>query len=178
VSISGAINEWRRLVKRQDEQFMETDSMPMFRVDQATRRQVSRFAVVGGASVAVDLAVYWLLSSAAILPADAAKACSYAAGVVLGFCGNKWWTFGSRRRSASEPVVYIMLYAATLAVNVGCNRAVLALIGESGKLGAFLVATGLTTVLNFLGMKLVTFRRGAAERAADRIPATKMRRAA
>lgn len=129
----------------------------------ATRRQVARFAVVGGGSVAVDLFVYWLLTTSTAMLPDVAKGLSYGTGVVLGFCGNKWWTFESRRRNASEPIVYLLLYAITLGVNVGCNRAVLALLGQDAAMWAFLFATGVTTVLNFLGMKLVTFRQRAHE---------------
>lgn len=129
-----------------------------------TLKQVLRFLVVGSTSVAVDFAVYRLILSGGLLPRDIAKAASYLAGVVVGFFGNKWWTFESARRSAAEPVSYLALYAATLVVNVACNRAALALLGESGGTWAFLFATGVTTVLNFLGMKLVTFRRGIADR--------------
>ncbi|MEX2187082.1 MAG: GtrA family protein [Pirellulales bacterium] len=128
-----------------------------------TRKQLLRFLVVGSTSVAVDFAAYRML--AAGLPSrDIAKAVSYLAGVVVGFFGNKWWTFESARRSATEPISYLALYAATLAVNVACNRAALVVLGENGGAWAFLFATGITTVLNFLGMKLVTFRRGIDER--------------
>lgn len=128
-----------------------------------TRKQLLRFLVVGSTSVAVDLLVYRLLG-ATWLSRDAAKGVSYLAGVVVGFFGNKWWTFESARRSAAEPILYLAVYAVTLAVNVGCNRAALAVLGEGRGLWAFLLATGVTTVLNFLGMKLVTFRRGIDQR--------------
>jgi putative flippase GtrA len=85
------------------------------------------------------------------------------AGVVVGFVLNKAWTFQSARRTWTEPVNYLLLYLATLGVNVGCNNLVLAWVWNQ-KLIAFLFATGVTTVLNFLGMRLVTFRAGVAER--------------
>jgi putative flippase GtrA len=128
-----------------------------------TRKQLLRFLVVGTSSVAVDYAVYRLLAESP-LSADAAKGVSYLAGVVVGYFGNKWWTFESSRRSAAEPVVYLALYAATLAVNVACNRAALAILGGDATPIAFLFATGVTTLLNFVGMKKVAFRRGVDER--------------
>jgi putative flippase GtrA len=141
-----------------------------------TRKQIQRFVYVGSTSVAVDLGCYALLAGSG-WPPSTAKAASYLAGVVVGFAGNKWWTFKSARRSAAEPAAYLALYAVTLAVNVACHRGVLVLAGESAATVAFLVATGVTTVLNFLGMKLVTFRRGLQERR-DGLVTVQQRRAA
>jgi putative flippase GtrA len=123
-----------------------------------TRRQLARFLVVGSASVAVDLAVYALLTAVTPLAWGLCKGASYAAGVVVGFFGNKFWTFKSGRRGVSEPVMYLLLYSLTLLLNIGCNQLALALLGPPQKLAAFVFATGVTMVANFLGMKFVTFR--------------------
>ncbi len=133
-----------------------------------TAKQVRRFLVIGVLSVLLDLACYAILMRAG-LATHAAKGISYVAGMALGFAGNKLWTFESARRSAAEPITYLTLYAATLAVNVVVNGLVLALAGDWvpsrwAKAAAFLVATGVTTVLNFLGMRLVTFRMGVRQR--------------
>ena len=125
-----------------------------------TRGQIARFLVVGGASVAVDLAVYAILTALTPLFWAAAKGLSYAAGVVVGYFGNKFWTFQSASRSAGEPALYLVLYTFTLALNIGCNQLALTMLGPQFKLASFLFATGITTVVNFLGMKLVAFRRG------------------
>ena len=90
------------------------------------------------------------------------KAISYLAGVVVGFALNKRWTFQSSQRTWTEPVSYLSLYAVTLGVNVGCNALVLSWLDRSAI--AFLFATGVTTVINFLGLRLVTFRKGIADR--------------
>lgn len=129
-----------------------------------TRRQLSRFLVVGSASVLVDLSAYRILATDAGLPLYVAKGISYLLGVGVGFVGNKWWTFRSSRRSVSEPLSYLALYAVTLLVNIGCNQAVLTILGTHATALAFFVATGLTTVLNFFGMRRFTFRQGIAAR--------------
>jgi putative flippase GtrA len=133
------------------------------RVATENRRQVRRFLVVGGLSVAVDFVGYALLVLLWI-PTPIAKGLSYIAGMVLGYFGNKHWTFGSRRRSISEPAAFAVLYAVTLVVNIGINSAVMAVLGPEVRVLAFLVATGTTTVLNFLGMRLVAFRAGIHNR--------------
>ena len=122
-------------------------------------RQVSRFVVIGGLSAATDFACYTLLLGSAGLSTSPAKGVSYLAGMVVGFFGNKFWTFQSRRRAVSEPLLYVAWYSVTLAVNMLTNALLLAVLGPQATLPAFLVATGLTTVLNFLGLRLVAFRR-------------------
>lgn len=135
-------------------------------------KRVARFAVIGCASVAVDFAVYQMLTGE--LSPHVAKGVSYLAGVVVGFFGNKFWTFESKRASAAEPALYLLVYAVTLAVNIATNAAAREITGSPGF--AFLAATGLTTVLNYLGLRLLTFR--AAVRENDAAPATVQRRAA
>jgi putative flippase GtrA len=133
-----------------------------------TFKQIRRFLVIGVLSVLVDLAVYLILTRLG-LSTHLSKGISYVSGMVLGFIGNKFWTFESARRSASEPTTYLLLYAATLLVNVAVNATVLAMFADVlpprwNKAWAFLVATGVTTVLNFLGMRFVTFFRGVRQR--------------
>ncbi|MEX2114111.1 MAG: GtrA family protein [Pirellulales bacterium] len=127
------------------------------------KRQIVRFLIVGALSVAVDLACYMLFAATLFFATSLAKGLSYIVGMAVGFVGNKYWTFGSARRAADEPVTYVALYTVTLAVNIGVNAAVLSVTG-GWTLPAFLVATGVTTVLNFLGMRLVTFRHGIQDR--------------
>ena len=114
--------------------------------------------------MAVDLTVYALLTSTTSLAWGICKGTSYAAGVVVGFFGNKFWTFESARRSAAEPALYQALYGCTLLLNIACNQLALAGAGSEQKLIAFLVATGVTMVTNFFGMKFIAFRRGIRER--------------
>ena len=133
-----------------------------------TSKQIRRFLVIGVLSVLTDLAVYVLLTGLG-LHTHASKGISYVSGMVVGFLGNKFWTFESGRRSAAEPITYLMLYATTLAVNVAVNALVLGLLAgvatpRWNKGLAFLVATGVTTVLNFLGMRFITFFKGVGER--------------
>jgi putative flippase GtrA len=143
-----------------------------------TQKQLRRFLVVGSLSVLVDFGVYSALATGAGLAVSLAKAFSYLAGVVVGFVLNKRWTFESSRRSWQEATTYLALYAVTLGVNVGCNRLVLSLIGADHRSLAFIMATGVTTVLNFIGMRLVTFRQGIADRRAAVIQLPANRRAA
>jgi putative flippase GtrA len=114
----------------------------------------------------MDLGTYALFLSLD-QSADLAKGIGYVAGMIVGFVLNKAWTFRSRDAASGEIATYVLLYAITLVINIGLNRVMTgALAGllprQTAIAGAFLVATGTTTVLNFLGMRFITFRRGIA----------------
>jgi len=131
----------------------------------ANRRQFARFLLIGGACTLFDLGVYVLWTQLAGLSPPLAKGLSYLTAMGPGFLANKFWAFGSRRNALSEPAIYASLYTATLLVNVAVNSAALAAVGREplARLGAFVVATSVTTVLNFLGLRLIAFRQGIEE---------------
>ncbi|MBA2479670.1 MAG: GtrA family protein [Planctomycetes bacterium] len=136
----------------------------------ALSRQAARFALVGCVSIAADAAVMALLLHHG-MSANWAKGCSFVAGMCCGFAGNKLWTFGSRERSWSEPARFLLLYSATLMVNVGLNAAVLTWLSREGLLHprqvaatSFLCATGASTILNFLGTRYLVFSRARIPR--------------
>lgn len=95
---------------------------------------------------------------------DIAKAISYLCGMMFGFWGNKLWTFESNKRSVSEPIFYVLIYACTLGLNVGINRTVLLFAGDEFRLLGFFLATGTSTVANFIGMKFLAFRQPLASK--------------
>jgi len=121
-------------------------------------RQILRFIVIGGSSVAIDGICYALITSLSGTSPDIAKGISYVCGMLFGFWGNKLWTFESTKRSVSEPIFYVVIYACTLGLNVGINRGVLLVAGDEFRLLGFFLATGTTTVANFVGMKFLAFR--------------------
>lgn len=129
----------------------------------ALRLQILRFVIIGGLSVVMDGVVYLALSPH--LGQIQGKAVSYIVGMIFGFFGNKFWTFESSQKSAREPILYATFYLFTLIVNVVLNSACVELFTRLGSLEsvsqavAFLIATGTTTVLNFLGLKYIAFRR-------------------
>lgn len=117
-------------------------------------RRIGRFTVIGSTSVVIDFVVYSFLAPE--LSTHVAKGISYVAGMVIGYFGNKYWVFESRKKSVAEPLTYVLLYTVTLAVNIAANGLVIVATGST--IVAFIFATGITTVMNFLGLRWVTFR--------------------
>ncbi len=125
-------------------------------------RHLGRFVVIGVLSVAADFVCYRLLMSAGLSP-SVAKGLSYLSGMTVGFFGNKFWTFESKRWNVGEPLRFCGVYLTSLVINVTINAAVLGLLGADAILAAYVIATAVSTATNFLGLKLVTFRPPAVE---------------
>ena len=123
-----------------------------------TKKEFGRFLIVGSLTVGIDFIIYslclWLE-----LPINPAKAIGFLTGTVFAYVANRSWTFESG--ADGHPILRFMaVYLSNLVVNVSINAAIVWLLGE-GKmelLGAFLIATGVSATLNFLGMKYLVFR--------------------
>ena len=119
-------------------------------------KQLLRFLVGGGSAVITDFLMYQFLLRLG-LNIDVSKAISFICGSIVGFIINKWWTFESKQFSKGEVLRYIILYTITATINALVNRLTLWLF--HWELFAFLCATGVSTILNFIGQKFFVFRK-------------------
>lgn len=122
------------------------------------RREVLVFLIVGGTTVLIDFLFYTILLWSDVAHAPA-KAAGFITGTVFAYFANRIWTFQARHTSLRNIVPFCILYCSTLLVNVGTNAAVLAVLG-TGRVSvflAFLSATGISAILNFVGMKFFVF---------------------
>ena len=124
------------------------------RLSEIKLKELLRFLVGGGSAVVTDYLVYRLLLFWNC-DISLSKAVSYICGAAVGFVINKLWTFESKGFSKMEVVRYIILYAFSACMNAGVNKLVLMVVGI--QLLAFLCATGVSTVLNFVGQKFFVF---------------------
>lgn len=116
--------------------------------------ELFKFFVGGGSAVITDYLIYKALLSVSI-NISLAKTISYICGAVTGFIINKLWTFESREFSKLEIAKYILLYTISAGVNAGINKGIILFSGI--QLLAFLCATGVSTIINFLGQKFFVF---------------------
>ena len=119
-------------------------------------REVLRFLVGGGTAVVVDFCIYRLLLFFS-WNMDIAKMISFICGAGVGFIINKFWTFERKQFVIKEVLKYVALYICTGVINAIVNRCTLSVINI--QIIGFLMATGVSTVLNFLGQKYVVFER-------------------
>lgn len=118
------------------------------------KKELKRFLVAGVGAVGTDLITYYILLN--FLSPNIAKTISFLLGTVVAFVINKYWTFKKHEKSYKEIVQFGILYASTLGANVITNKIIL----DYTQLVflAFLIATGVSTVLNFIGQKWWVFR--------------------
>lgn len=125
----------------------------MMNLEKINKKEVLKFLVGGGTGVFVDFVVYKILMLKGI-ERTAAKTVSFICGSIVGFIINKYWTFKSSKFQIKEILKYILLYSITAFVNSQINKYML-MFGK--EFYSFLCATGVSTVLNFLGQKFLIF---------------------
>jgi putative flippase GtrA len=113
------------------------------------------------------LATYWLLLGP--IGPSPAKAVSFLAATCVAYLLNKFWTFKAAKHSWTEMSKFFSLYAGTLLANVAVNKLVILALPELSpvlnpytfQLG-WLMATGVSTIINYFGQKFWVFRKNPA----------------
>lgn len=130
------------------------------------KRELAVFLMVGASTVLIDLCSYRALIWSGLAGVDLAKGIGFLAGMLFAYFANRAWTFGHKKPAAGSPQRFVLLYALTLGANVLINALALAWLGPAALAveRAFLLATGVSAVLNFLGMKYFVFKLQPAAR--------------
>lgn len=124
------------------------------------RRELTLFLIIGSLTVLIDFLAYRGLVLVGLMGIDIAKAIGFFIGTVFAYFSNRFWTFGHKPHAAGSAWRFTLLYAATLGANVSVNALALTQLGDAATAihVAFLLATGVSASLNFLGMKLFVFK--------------------
>lgn len=118
------------------------------------KQEILKFLVGGGTAVLVDFFTYKLFMLIG-MERTIAKTLSFICGSMVGFIINKYWTFKSSKFQINEILKYSILYIVTAFINSQVNKYILMLFNSEWF--AFLCATGVSTILNFLGQKFLIF---------------------
>ena len=118
------------------------------------KREIKRFLIAGFSAVGTDLFSYYILLN--FLSYNIAKAISFVLGTIVAFILNKYWTFEKKEKSYSEIIKFSSLYTTTLGANILTNIMVLNIYHMTFL--AFLIATGVSALLNFIGQKWWVFK--------------------
>jgi putative flippase GtrA len=123
-------------------------------------RELRIFLIVGTLTVIVDLIFYRGIASSEIVGVDLAKALGFIVGTIFAYFANRLWTFGHKSKAAGSAWRFGALYATTLFINVLINSVSLTLLPkiDISVHAAFLLATGVSAALNFIGMKFFVFK--------------------
>lgn len=129
----------------------------MLLYDQA---RISHFLIVGASTVLVDFITYRSLIEFQVMEIEMAKATGFLVGTLFAYFANRFKTFGHKSHASGSAWRFSALYASTLGANVLINALALKLLADMAIAfqSAFLLATGVSASLNFLGMKLFVFK--------------------
>jgi putative flippase GtrA len=140
-------------------------------------KQLTKFVISGILAVAVDFTAYFALSQ--FLDPSFSKAISFCSGMVVTYNMNKFWTWKQPEKNNKRLLLFSLLYAVALLVNVGTNNLMLStlpnytfsfllnsdtneivqsiVIGVD-KLIAFLIATVTSVAITYVGQKYWLFK--------------------
>ena len=124
------------------------------------KRELAIFLIVGASTVLVDFMTYRGLIQFQVMEVDMAKATGFLVGTLFAYFANRFWTFGHKSHAPGSAWRFSALYASTLGANVLINAVALKLLADTAVAFqlAFLLATGVSACLNFLGMKFIVFK--------------------
>mgnify|MGYP001566627143 CR=1 FL=1 len=117
------------------------------------KNELIRFFMVGVAVVATDAIIYYFLLF--FWQPWLAKAAAFICGTTVAYLLNKFWTFKKPGYSHKELIKFITLYMTSIIINVGLNALILS-FGSSFFI-AYIITTGITASLNFIGQKVFIF---------------------
>ncbi len=121
------------------------------------KNELGRFLIVGIAVVAADAIIYSSLLF--FLRPWLSKAIAFICGTTVAYLANKFWTFRKPEHSHQELMKFVFLYLITIIVNVGANTLVLSF--NNSFFVAYIMATGVSASLNFIGQKFFIFNKNA-----------------
>lgn len=140
-------------------------------------KQLTKFIISGALAVGVDFTVYFALSQ--FMDPSVSKAISFCSGMVVTYNMNKFWTWKQPEKNNKRLMLFSVLYAVALLVNVGTNNLMLSTIPNYtfhfllnsdsqeivrsivigvDKLAAFLIATAASVAITYVGQKYWLFR--------------------
>ncbi len=133
--------------------------------------QIAKFAVIGGLNTFIDFAVLNILinltSVFSGLGYSTFKGISFSLAVINSYFWNKNWTFGSKTNNEGKELLkFFIISFAGLTINILTASFVVNVVGPQWGVSKVLwanfggvIATLISLVWNFLGYKLIVFKR-------------------
>lgn len=121
-------------------------------------REYILFVLAGGVNTVLDFGVFSLLL--AVRPEWGevpAQALGYTCGLVCGYFLNKYVTFRSNAKGATQAVKFVLCNMFTLAVSMGLIHVFVSVLGAQEHLAKLFLVSPVTMVINFVLYKFVVF---------------------
>ena len=120
--------------------------------------QFYKFIIVGIWSTIINYGMFYILLEFLGVNYLISSAAGFISGVFAGYGFNRKWTFGVKSvKKHSEILKYYAVYITSLILSLLFLKVVVGIIGLDPKI-ANILAIGLTTCTNFIGIKIVVFK--------------------
>jgi putative flippase GtrA len=122
--------------------------------------ETGRFLLIGSTTALIDFIIYLFLLVILDLETEISKGVGFSSGALFAYFANRGYTFNSSTKGLFAFSLFWALYIMTLSVNITTNELSLSYLGkDSFGIGlSLIIATGLSALLNFIGMKYLVFR--------------------
>ncbi len=130
------------------------------------RRELGIFLIVGLITVGIDFLSYhgfMYFQPLGLEDINLAKGFGFISGTVFAYFANRFWTFKQQNTSSGSlyrfAIVYIFSLVSNILVNYLCIKwfSGLTIASHVTLFIAFILATGFSAYLNFIGMKFFVF---------------------
>jgi putative flippase GtrA len=119
--------------------------------------EIYRFIIVGIGSVSIDFLFYYLFIYFEILDPNNSKRISFIIGAIFAFYANRNYVFKVNEKKFSQYIMFSILYFISFVLNSVVHDYVFLI--SKFTIIAFLCATFVSTVTNFIGQKFIIFKK-------------------
>lgn len=130
------------------------------------KRELGIFLIVGLLTIGVDFLLYRgfiYLQPFGLDSVIISKGFSFISGTIFAYFANRFWTFNQQTTGTGSVFRFMVVYVLGLIANITINYLCIewfsspAITMEYTLLIAFILATGVSASLNFIGMKFFVF---------------------
>ncbi|MCH9753761.1 MAG: GtrA family protein [Alphaproteobacteria bacterium] len=117
-----------------------------------------KFIIVGSYSTIINYGIFYISLELLLINYIIASAIGFISGVFAGYSFNRKWTFSIRsERKKIEIIQYYSVYIFSLILGLLLLKIFVSVVNIDPKV-ANIIAIGITTCTNFIGIKMVVFR--------------------
>jgi putative flippase GtrA len=120
--------------------------------------QFYKFIVVGVWSTIINYGIFYILLEFLNINYLISSAVGFISGVFAGYGFNRKWTFKvEKKKKYTEIIKYYTVYIVSLILSLLFLKIIVDAVGVDPRI-ANILAIGLTTCTNFIGIKIVVFK--------------------
>jgi putative flippase GtrA len=135
-------------------------------MNQTMKRELAIFLIAGLLATLIDFLIYRALihfNPLGLSSLNIAKGIGFIGGTIFAYFANRFWTFQQQTTGSGSVTRFILVYILGLSANIAINYlsidrlSEVIITPEYIILIAFVLATGVSATLNFIGMKFFVF---------------------